>query len=67
MDENDKLDELYETLIIEKLLVPAMSPPFGGYNPKFPRWGWNWPVNGLDIEYRNKENQLHRIYGPAYK
>ena len=58
-----------------------MTPPFTGYGPN-PRWwnyyggpynlkSWNGVVATSrkiypDIEYRNLEGQLHRIYGPAY-
>jgi hypothetical protein len=65
---NDKLGELFETLTVEKLFVPARTPPYGGYNPKYYVWQQYWCGNvpGVDIEYRNKEGKLHRIYGPAY-
>jgi hypothetical protein len=79
MDNDNSLGELVEALTIEKKLVEAMSPPFTGYGPN-PRW-WNyyggpWPIGRSrnvssrkiypDIEYRNLQGQLHRIYGPAY-
>ena len=67
-----------EALQIEKILVPAKTPIFTHYGGD-PRW-WNWwghpypyrnhrnrrQMDWYDIEYRNTENQLHRIYGPAY-
>ena len=64
--EADELDRLYEALMIEGKLVDGTPP---GYFCRGRMWStWQrWP-NGLpkDIEYRNAEGQLHRIYGPAY-
>jgi hypothetical protein len=76
MNDADRQDELFESLTIERSAVEPMTPPFTGFGPH-PQW-WNWwggpyPVhsrwnlkNQKDIEYRNKEGQLHRIFGPAY-
>jgi hypothetical protein len=70
-------DELFESLITEKISVPAMSPPFRGYGPWPQQWNYRGgpyqvhprhnPKDHCDIEYRNTEGKRHRIYGPAYK
>lgn len=63
----DRIDELYEALTIEKSVVGAVSPPYGGYHSDWTRWkNWDWPVAGFDEVYKNAQGKLHRIYGPAY-
>jgi hypothetical protein len=81
MDNDDSLGKLFEALTLEKRFVEPMSPPFTGYGPHPHRWhyyGGPWPISNRrrgssviknlpqDIEYRNHEDKLHRIYGPAY-
>ena len=73
MDDNED-GRLFEALTLERLLVPPKTPPFQCYSKYNQRywnyWGAPWPVhnpgNHYDIEYRNTEGKLHRIYGPAY-
>jgi len=66
-DSDKSIDELYETLILDRCLEDAQSPPFGGFNGYHSIWmGYQWGVPGKDIVYRNKAGQKHRIYGPAY-
>ena len=77
MDTNDKqLGELFEALSIERLEVPALTPPFQGFGDRPVWWcyfGKQWQVHtnkikkcNYDIEYRNAEGKRHRLYGPAY-
>jgi hypothetical protein len=69
MKESDRQDELYESLTLERVLVGAQSPPYGGYNGNHSTWigyGYQWNVHGDDVVYLNKEGKKHRIYGPAY-
>ena len=62
--EINELDRLYEALLIEGRLVDAVMP---GYYHRGTMWtSWWWPKTGKDLEYRNAEGKLHRIYGPAY-
>jgi|ADurb_H2B_01_Slu_FD_contig_101_79052_length_3680_multi_3_in_0_out_0_2 hypothetical protein len=63
--EIDELDRLYEALTIEGKKVSPECPSY--YCRGRMIGGW-WGRNGLrdDLEYRNSENNLHRIYGPAY-
>lgn len=75
MDKNQEheLGRLFEALSIERLIAPAMTPPFQGYGPYPENWSW-WggpypvrnPGNKHDIIYLNTEGKRHRIYGPAY-
>jgi len=62
------VDALFEELITIREEEDAMRPPYGGYNGGHTRWlGWQYHAdNGKDILYKNREGQLHRIYGPAY-
>lgn len=72
-DEHGRLLESFTTTMIR---LDAKYPVFQGYGGN-PRW-WNYwgnhfsvsrnwnPKDICDIEYRNLEGQLHRIYGPAY-
>lgn len=76
MDTEDKTNELFEALIIEKVLVPSMTPTFLGYGPRPEYWSWwgsPWSThsykNGTkykDVEYKNLDGNRHRIYGPSY-
>jgi hypothetical protein len=68
-------DELFEALTLEPARVVAKTPPFQGFGPDPKLWGfygpWNvpakWnPLDHYDIEYRGKDDKLHRIFGPAY-
>jgi len=68
--------QIIEALTLERNLVDAKCPLFSNFG-KYPEW-WNWwgqpwsipahqnPKGYMDVEYRNHEGQLHRIYGPAY-
>lgn len=71
----DRIDELFETLIIEKINEQALSVPYGGFNASWAKyvartgknnWAWRYPVGGFDEVYKNAEGKFHRIYGPAY-
>lgn len=62
----DGLDELFESLTIERIVESGQSPPYGGWNGSCVWSTWRWPTNTLDIAYRNTEGKYHRIYGPAY-
>jgi hypothetical protein len=61
----DDLDRLYEALMIEGKLVDGAC---AGYYCRGKMYsGWWWSRNShKDLEYRNAEGNLHRIYGPAY-
>ncbi len=74
---DDEYGRLFESLKTEVSRVEPKWPIFNSYGGD-PRW-WNWyggppyavhaswnPKNYWDLEYRNTEGQLHRIYGPAY-
>lgn len=68
--EVDELDRLYEALMIEGKLVDCQTPNVFWRNRFFSLWA-RWPLNfpdsfPKDMEYRNTEGRLHRIYGPAY-
>lgn len=62
--EIDELDRLYEALTIEGKKVSPQGPMYY----RCGRMISGWWCRGLrdDLEYRNSENNLHRIYGPAY-
>lgn len=78
MNESDKkLDELYEALSIEKILIEPQSPPIGGYNASYFRWfnpeyrrgfhtGWAKYKGPSDIAYMNNDGKPHRLFGPSY-
>lgn len=67
MEQDRELDRLFETLSIEKVLVPALTPPPGGYTGRQLKWmGYQWNAGGHDICYFNGQNQKHRLFGPAY-
>ena len=68
--------QIIEALTLERNLVEAKSSLFSNFG-SYPDF-WNWwrgpwtvppkhnPKGYFDVEYRNHDGQLHRIYGPAY-
>lgn len=64
-EEINELDRLYEALMIEGKLVDSTMPGYYFRGTMYPAW-WNWKDRIKDLEYRNAEGKLHRLYGPAY-
>ena len=65
IDDDESLDRLYESLILDPVYVsPAMPPEYVRGNI----WPSNWGSASLnqDIAYYDTDRKLHRIYGPAY-
>ncbi len=75
-ENTDGVDELWETLTLEKEFVNNKAAP-----SYISRWRYRWyredsyfedtywchyKRHEKDIEYRNREGKLHRLYGPAY-
>jgi hypothetical protein len=61
----DELDRLYEALTIEGKRVAANCPAYYCRGQMHGGW-YGWSTAKQDLEYRNAEGKLHRIYGPAY-
>jgi hypothetical protein len=72
---SEDIDKMFEALSVEKSYVEPKTPPFTNLG-NWPDW-WNWfgayairnhTTRKLtdDVEYRNTEGKLHRLYGPAY-
>lgn len=67
-EDTSDIDQLYEKLMENKQYVkmrPAPTISWGGDTVES-NWYCAWRKDGHDIEYRNTEGKLHRIYGPAY-
>jgi len=62
------IDRFYEALTENKQYVHHRGPPTLSRYGKTVQSNWYcaYRKTGQDIEYRNAEGELHRIYGPAY-
>lgn len=74
-ENTDDVDELWETLTLEKEYVASKPAP--SYQGRYRRHWRNdeyfettywchYKQPGKDIEYRNRDGKLHRLFGPAY-
>lgn len=64
MDLNSE-DALFETLTLNREIIMAEGPPYGGYGGAHLRWGWGWGKDTKMEIWTNHEGVKHRIYGPA--
>ena len=65
----DEYTALLEALTLERVLVPAKTPPWwGGFVGEPSWWGHDCHPTGnsFDIVYLNKDGKKHRLSGPAY-
>ena len=65
MDEDESLDRLYESLILDPISVPATMPPEYCRGSCYPS-NWGRSSTAQDIAYYDSDKRLHRIYGPAH-
>ena len=66
----DDYTALLEALTLERVLVPAETPPWWGGFVGDPKW-WSGSTfksrtAGYDIVYLNTDGKKHRLSGPAY-
>jgi hypothetical protein len=65
MNEDESMDRLYESLILDPVKVSAAMPPEYVRGNIWPTW-WGRPATKEDIAYYDTDKRLHRVYGPAY-
>ena len=65
MEDDSSLDRLYESLTLDPIYVPCNMPPHYCRGRVWDMW-WGKANGKDDVVYKNAEEKLHRIYGPAY-